>query len=168
MSLWSAPGISQKDLGCGAASNSARSSSIGMVRSALPWMKRMGACTRAIFERELKLRMSSGPSTGRIPAAASGAFRYQDRRSGSRDLLDVLRAVRDAAAPRRGDVPAVIPDVVRKVEPDIGGAEKIHGPGCHEFEGESGEGDDQRPGDIPGDAQHEITVAFRDTDSTRR
>src|ERR1039458_5050718 len=39
---------------------------------------------------------------------------------------------------------------------------KIHGTNRHEMQRQRAEGDEKRPGDIPGDAQHEITVAFRE------
>src|ERR1019366_5039756 len=39
---------------------------------------------------------------------------------------------------------------------------KIDGTNRHEMQRQRAEGDEERPGDIPGDAQHEITVAFRD------
>src|ERR1019366_675007 len=80
------------------------------------------------------------------------------------------------AAPRTGDKPAWIR--TRSVEssqtsvapswacrhpkpfrvPDW----KIHGTNRHEMQRQRAEGDEERLGDIPGHAQHEITVAFRE------
>ena len=85
----------------------------------------------------------------------------------------------NAAAPRTDDKPAMDTDMVLRVEPNVGCAElglqipkpfrvpswKIHGPSRHELQGKNNDGDENRPGNIPGDAQHEITVAFRDVQS---
>ena len=82
----------------------------------------------------------------------------------------------NAAAPRTGDKPAMDTDMVRRVEPNVGCAElglqvpkpsrvldwKIHGTNRHEMQRQPTEGDEKRPGGIPWEAQHEITVAFRD------
>src|ERR1035437_9321153 len=82
----------------------------------------------------------------------------------------------DAAAPGTGDKPAMDTDTIRRVEPDVGCSElglqapklfrvpdwKIHGTNRHEMQRQRAEGDEERLGDIPGHAQHEITVAFRE------
>ena len=43
---------------------------------------------------------------------------------------------------------------------------KIHGTNRHEMQRKRTAGDEKRPGDIPVDAQHEITVAFRENPGT--
>src|ERR1019366_8541622 len=119
--------------------------------------------------------------------AVSAIINHQNRGAGSRDLTETLAAMRDvagvavqeerdSAAPGTGDKPAMDTNMVRHVETDVDCAElglqvpqpfrvpdwKIHGTNRHEMQRQRTEGDEKRPGDIPGDAQHEITLAFRE------
>jgi hypothetical protein len=97
-----------------------------------------------------------------------------------RDVAGVaMQEERDEPAPRTGYKPTMDADMARQVEPNVGGAEvglqipksfrvpgwKIHGSSRHELQGKNTDRGEKRPGDIPGDAQHEITVAFPENPS---
>src|ERR1019366_3265792 len=123
--------------------------------------------------------------------AVAAIVNHQNRGAGSGNLTEALTAMRDvacvavqeegdAAAPGTGDKPAMDTDTIRRVEPDVGCSElglqapkpfrvpdwKIDGTNRHEMHRQRSEGDEKRPGDIPGDARHEITVAFRENPGT--
>src|ERR1035437_10828055 len=103
-------------------------------------------------------RTRSSPST-LSPAKRFGIIPVRPAR--------VWLAMRALAAPRTGDKPAMDTDTIRRVEPDAGCAElgvqapkpfrvpdwKIDGTNRHEMQRQRAEGDEERPGDIPGDAQ---------------